>query len=118
MTPWSAFRDGVRRVNGAPLLLAGMVAVTLLIALPLSFVLRDMIETHLGRSLAADAVADGTSSDWWQEFSGQASGLGTTFAPSIIGFGAVLDNLSGLLDNLPLAATITGATHGWRSGPS
>jgi hypothetical protein len=113
MTPWSAFRDGVRRVNGAPLLLAGMVAVTLLIALPLSFVLRDMIETHLGRSLAADAVADGTSSDWWQEFSGQASGLGTTFAPSIIGFGAVLDNLSGLLDNLPLAATITGATGAW-----
>jgi hypothetical protein len=90
-----------------------MVAVTLLIALPLSFVLRDMIETHLGRSLAADAVADGTSSDWWQEFSGQASGLGTTFAPSIIGFGAVLDNLSGLLDNLPLAATITGATGAW-----
>jgi hypothetical protein len=113
MTPWSAFRDGVRRVNAAPLLLAGMVAVTLLIALPLSFALRGMIEGHLGRSLAADAVAGGTSSDWWQEFSAQASGLGTTFAPSIIGFGAVLDNVSGLLDNLPLAATITGATGAW-----
>jgi hypothetical protein len=113
MTPWSAFRDGVRRVNGAPLLLAGTVAVTLLIALPLSFALRGMIEDHLGRSLAADAVADGTSSDWWQEFSAQASGLGATFAPSIIGFGAVLDNVSGLLDNLPLASTITGATAAW-----
>lgn len=113
MTPWSAFRDGVRRVNAAPLLLAGMVAVTLLIALPLSFALRGMIEGHLGRSLAADVVADGTSSDWWQEFSAQASGLATTFAPSIIGFGAVLDNVSGLLDNLPLAATIAGATGAW-----
>lgn len=113
MTPWSAFRDGARRVNAAPLLLAGMVAVTLLIALPLSFALRGMIESHLGPSLAADAVASGTSSDWWQEFSAQASGLGTTFASSIIGFGAVLDNVSGLLDNLPLAATITGVTAAW-----
>ncbi len=34
--------------------------------------------------------------DWWQEFSAQATGLGTTFVPSIAGFGAVLDNLSGL----------------------
>ena len=31
--------------------------------------------------------------DWWQEFSAQATGLGTTFVPSIVGFGAVLDNL-------------------------
>ena len=33
--------------------------------------------------------------------------------PSIVGFGAVLDNLSGLLDNQPLATTIVGATAAW-----
>ena len=33
--------------------------------------------------------------------------------PSIVGFGAVLDNLSGLADNLPLAATIAGVTAAW-----
>jgi hypothetical protein len=113
MTPWSAFRHGIRRVNGAPVVVAGLVAVTLLVALPLSLALRGMIEAHLGHSLAADAVATGTSYDWWQEFSAQASGLGTTFVPSIIGFGAVLDNLSGLLDNLPLASTIAGVTAAW-----
>lgn len=113
MTAWTAFRDGVRRVNGAPWVLAGMVAVTLLVALPLSLALRGMLEAHLGRSLAAEAVAQGTSYDWWQEFSAQASGLGQTFAPSIIGFGAVLDNISGLVDNLPLASTIAGATAAW-----
>jgi hypothetical protein len=113
MTPWNAFRDGVRRVNGAPWVLAGMVAVTLLVALPLSLALRGMIQTHLGGSLAAETVAEGTSYDWWQEFSAQASGLGTTFAPSIIGFGAVLDNLSALVDNLPLASTIAGVTAAW-----
>jgi hypothetical protein len=113
MSAWSAFRHGIRRVNGAPVVVAGMVCVTLLVALPLSVALRGMLEAHLGRSLAADAVASGTSYDWWQEFSAQAYGLGATFVPSIIGFGAVLDNLSGLLDNLPLASTITGATAAW-----
>jgi hypothetical protein len=90
-----------------------MVAVTLAVALPLSLVLRAMIETHLGRSLAADAVAAGTSYDWWQEFSAQASGLGTTFVPSIIGFGAVLENISGLADAVPPAAAIAGGTAAW-----
>ncbi len=113
MTVWQAFREGVRRVKGAPAVLAGMVAVTLLVALPLSMALRGMIETHLGDSLYGEAAADGVPYDWWQEFSAQASGLGTTFVPSIIGFGAVLDNLAGLLDNLPLASTIAGATAAW-----
>ena len=33
--------------------------------------------------------------------------------PSIIGFGAVLSNLSALLDNVPMATTIVGATAAW-----
>ncbi len=113
MTILSAWRDGIRRVNAAPLMLAGMYLLTLLVALPLSLVLRGMIEEQLGDSLVAETVASGTSLDWWQEFSAQASGLGTTFVPSIVGFGAVLDNVSGLLDNLPMAATIAGATIAW-----
>jgi hypothetical protein len=108
-----ALRDGIRRVNGAPFVLAGMFAVTLLVALPLSFALRGMLEAHLGPSLEAETAATGTNYDWWQEFSAQASGLGTTFVPSIIGFGAVLDNLSGLADNAPLAATVAGAVAAW-----
>ncbi len=96
----SAFRDGIRRVNGAPVVVLGMFAVTLFVALPLAIALGGMIEAHLGTSLAAASVAAGTNYDWWQEFSAQASGLGTTFVPSIIGFGAVLDNISALLDNL------------------
>ena len=72
-----------------------------------------MIETHLGQSLAAEEAAAGTNYDWWQEFSAQARGLATTFVPSITGFGAVLDNLSALLDNTELAVTIVGATAAW-----
>ena len=59
MAVMSAFRDGIRRVNGAPMVLAGMFSATLLVALPLSYVLRGMIAAHLGPSLAADAAAAG-----------------------------------------------------------
>ncbi len=103
----------MRRVNGAPFVLAGMFLLTLLVALPLSIALRGMIEAHLGDSLAANSLVSGSSLDWWQEFSSQATGLGTTFVPSIVGFGAVLDNIGGLLDNLPMATTIVGATAAW-----
>lgn len=113
MSALSALRDGVRRVNRAPHMVAGMFLVTLMVALPLSLALRGMIEAHLGASLAADTLAAGVNYDWWQEFSSQARGLATTFLPSVIGFGAVLDNLSGLMDNVPLAATIAGATMAW-----
>jgi hypothetical protein len=113
MTATAAFRDGIRRVNGAPMVVAGMFAVTLFVALPLSYALRGMIAAHLGHSLAAEAAAAGTNHDWWQEFSAEARGLGTTFVPSIVGFGAVLDNLSGLADNIELAPAIAGATAAW-----
>lgn len=113
MTAPAAFRDGIRRVNGAPLLIAGMCLFTLLLALPLSIALRGMIEAHLGRSLVAAGVASSADYQWWQEFLAQASGLGTTFTPSIVGFGAVLDNLDALLDNEPMAATIAGVTAAW-----
>ena len=113
MTGAAAFRDGLRRVNGAPLLLAGMCLVTLLLALPLSLALRGMLAAQLGASLVAERVASGADYQWWQEFLSQASGLGTTFRPSIVGFGAVLDNIDALLDNRPLAATIAGATAAW-----
>ena len=113
MTAWAAWRDGVRRVNGAPVVLFGMVLLTLLVALPMSLALRGMIATHLGDSLYGDALAAGANYDWWQEFSAQATGLGTTFVPSILGFGAVLQNISAILDNRAMAATIAGATAAW-----
>jgi hypothetical protein len=113
MTPRDALSDGVRRVNDAPLVLVGMFAATLLVVLPPAALLRTNIEAHLGRSLASDAAAAGVNYDWWRDFTAQASGLATTFVPSLIGFGAVLENLNGLLDNQPLTAAIVGVTAAW-----
>jgi hypothetical protein len=113
MGPFSVFTDGLGRAARAPAVLAGTFALTLLVAVPLSLALRAMVAAQLGPSVTAEAVAERVDFDWWREFGAQASGLGTTFVPSILGFGAVLLNISNLADNLPLATTIAGVTAAW-----
>ena len=108
MIIFNAFRDGIRRVNAAPAVLAGVLIATLAATLPLGLALRSALRAHLGDSVAADTVASGVNWDWWQEFSAQATGLGGTFSPSVIGAGVVLDNLSALLDNRPTAGILVG----------
>ena len=113
----SAWRDGFGRVRRAPAVLAGVFAVTLLAALPLALSLRAMIEAHLGRSMVAGAVADGMDYGWWQEFTSQASGLGATFSPLIIGFAATLGNISGVMEaqreSFPVTAALAGYLLVW-----
>ena len=109
MSAFSAAMDGIRRVNRAPAILIGVWALTLLVSLPLAIALRGMLAQHLGGSLAADSAASGVNYDWMQEFGEQATGLGTTFKPTVIGFGAVLDNLSAFVDVTPRPVVITGA---------
>ena len=104
-----AWLEGMRRVNRAPAVLLGVWALTLLVSLPLASVLRGMLAQHLGRSLAADTAASGVNYDWMQEFGDQAAGLGVTFKPTIIGFGAVLDNLSAFMDDVERPVVIVGA---------
>jgi hypothetical protein len=79
---------------------------TLLLALPLAMTLRDMLAQHLGASLAAETAASGVNFDWWNEFLSQAAGLGQTFVPAILGFAAVLKNLSTIADATGLPTVI------------
>ena len=109
VSAFAAWLEGARRVNRAPAILIGVWALTLLVSVPMALAMRGLLAQHLGASLAADTAASGVNYDWMQEFSEQASGLGTTFKPTIIGFGAVLDNLSGFLDNVQRPVVIVGA---------
>ena len=106
----TAWREGWRRVLAAPAIIGGVFVVTFLAALPLTLTMRGLIETQLGPSVVADQVADGVHWQWWQEFSSQATGLGTTFTPTILGFASTLDSLSSLLDAqgeiVPVAAAV------------
>jgi hypothetical protein len=109
MTVLAAFRDGMRRVASAPAVLLGTFVVTLLLTVPLAQTLRAMLAAHLGASRAAETALDHVDYNWWQEYTTQATGIGTTFTPTILGFGAVLDNLSGFLDNRQLTTVMAGA---------
>jgi len=104
-----AFRDGLGRVHAAPSVLFGVYLLTLLLALPLASVVRGAIADDLGDSLTAGRVADGVDYEWWQAFDQRATGLATTFTPSIVGFAAPLGNLSDLADHAALPAAIGGA---------
>ena len=103
-----AFKDGFGRVRRAPWVIVGLWLSTLVVALPAALVLRGLLAGHLGDSLMADSAARGVNYDWWNEFLVQASGLGQTFVPAIVGFAAVLDNLSRLADNRSLAPALAG----------
>jgi hypothetical protein len=92
------WRNGWKRVLAAPVIAAGVFAVTFVLALPLAMTLRSALAAHLDHSVASEAAAMGVNYNWWQEFTAQATGLGTTFTPSIVGFATVLDNISGVLD--------------------
>lgn len=110
-----ALVTGYRRVVAAPAILASAYAMTLAAAMPLALLLGTRLQAHLGASLMADSAANGVNWDWWQEFTGQATGLDATFTPSVIGFAAPLDNLSAFLDHSPrptgvvIAAAVYGA---------
>jgi hypothetical protein len=94
----AAWLDGWRRVRHAPAVLACAFALTFVAAVPFALVMRATLASHLGSSQAAAPAADGANWDWWQEFLSQASGLGATFAPRIVGFAATLDSVSAVLD--------------------
>lgn len=104
-----AWRDGWRRVTRAPAVVMGVFALTIVLALPLALSLRGLLDAHVGRSTMSADAADGISYDWWQEFLSQATGLGTTFTPAIVGFAATLDSISSVLDAQSEVASVAGA---------
>ena len=111
--PLGAFIDGVNRVKRAPALIIGLWLVTVLVALPFAMMLQALIGDHLGASLAAERAADAVNYDWWNEFLAQTSGIGVSFVPAILGFAAVMKNLSTIADasGLPIVVAIAVAAH-------
>ncbi len=101
-----AWNQGWRRALAAPWIVIGLWLVTLLLALPLALTLRGMLAEHLGASVAAGTAASGVNFDWWNEFLAQAAGIGQTFVPAILGFAAVMKNLSTVADAGPLPTVI------------
>jgi hypothetical protein len=68
-------------------------AVAMILAIPMYHSLKD----SFGDSLVGEGMAKGFDFLWWEEYNDQNEGLPKTFTPSIIGKGAILNNLEGLL---------------------
>src|SRR5205823_4027994 len=75
----------------------------------LALAIRGDITASLGHTFDADTAARGMNYEWMQEFAGQATGLAATFRPTIVGFAAVLDNLSAYADNVQRPSAVVAA---------
>lgn len=95
----AAFTSGIGRVLRAPAVLAGVFAVSLILAIPASHLVRIQIADGLGNSRVSDEMVQGVNLEWWDQYLETASGLSQSFTPNVIGFAAVLDNASRFLDN-------------------
>ncbi len=60
----------------------------------------------MARASRRKARPPGVNYDWWNEFLAQTSGVGVSFVPAILGFAAVMKNLSTVADTTALPAVI------------
>jgi len=68
-------------------------AFSVILAVPMYHSLKE----SFGDSLVGENMAEGFDMLWWEEYKDQSEGFEKTFVPSIIGKGAILNNLEGLV---------------------
>ncbi|MFQ6070404.1 MAG: hypothetical protein ACE5LC_07745 [Candidatus Aminicenantales bacterium] len=82
-----------------------LLVINLFLSLLLAVPVFKSITDSIGRSETGQRLAEGFDYLWWEEFRDETQGLASTFSPSIIGKGALLDNLDNLVGmkflNLP-----------------
>lgn len=98
MTILTAIRDGLRRVGANPRLVVWLWLINFAMAIPLTMVMANQIESSIGASLVHEKLRAGFDIDWYEEFSDAANDLGKTFSPAVIGVGPFLGNLEAWLN--------------------
>lgn len=94
MKATTAIFHGLRRVSRAPALVLGLFVLNLAVAIPAAVLLAGALEESIGPSLFHQTLRDGFDADWYADFLvKEPRGLAATFRPSILGAGAVYDNL-------------------------
>lgn len=86
--------------------------INLLFAAILAAPMYNSLKDSFGSSLVGERMAQGFDYIWWGEFRDSSTGLEKAFTPSIIGKGAILNNLEGLVQmrffDLPPAILVMG----------
>lgn len=93
-----AFLEGLRRTNRTPGLLLALFLFNFAIALPMAATMSRAIESSIGPSAVHENLRSGFDLDWFGEFQSGRADIGTTLSPSIIGSGALMNNIETLLD--------------------
>ena len=92
-----------------------LLVLNLLFSLILAVPMYTSLEESIGGSEVGDRMQKGFDYIWWEEFRDQSKGIETTFSPSILGKGAVLDNFVHLVHfgetSLPKVILVFGALY-------
>jgi hypothetical protein len=107
MNVFRCFTGGLGRVLRAPALIFWVFLASLVVVLPLTAAMRDILKESLGTSLAVEKMRQTFDLDWYGEYSSGADGLAGTFGPSVVGILPVLGNLESLLDGKVLSVDRT-----------
>ncbi len=91
------FFHGFKNTGKAGRMVVLLLVVNFVFSLVLAVPMYHSLQNSFGQSLVGERMADGFDYLWWEEFRDQAEGLEQTFTPSIIGKGAILNNLEGLI---------------------
>lgn len=106
------FAKGFKNTGMTARMVLLLFVINLAFALILAVPMYQSLKGSFGNSLVGDRMAEGFDALWWEEFNDQSEGLEKTFTPFIIGKGAVLNNLEGLVQmkffELPPAVLIFG----------
>lgn len=89
--------QGFKQAISAWRMVAVLLLINLLFALLLAVPMYFSLDDSFGSSQVSERMAKGFDYLWWEEFRDQAEGWEGTFSPALIGKGAILNNLEGLI---------------------
>ena len=89
--------QGFKTVRSAGRLVVLLYLLNLGFSVVLAVPMHNSLADSFGRSRAGENMAREFDFLWWQEYRDRGRGLSSTFGPSVIGRGALLNNLEGLL---------------------
>jgi hypothetical protein len=92
------YTKGLGLVRRSPSLIFWVYLACVVIALPLTAAMRNILNDSFGSSLVQEQMRRGFDISWYGEFSSGAKGLAATFGPGVVGILPVLGNLEKLLD--------------------
>lgn len=106
------FIEGFKSTGKAAQMVALLFIINFIFSLALSIPMYHSLKESIGNSQVGEKMAKGFDYLWWEEFRDESQGLEKTFTPSIIGKGAILNNLEALVQmrflEAPAAVLIAG----------